>query len=150
MSITKNINTLRQVSDPFVGTKEELQAAFDCLEYEFKNHPVKGNGLSGIQINIPYKVSIIRIEKEIKKFGLKKKITTSYNLYNAEITKKEQKFVFKGEGCLSFPGQFKDTVRYNILEVKNGDGEVFKFSGLEAVVVQHELDHVDGILFTDR
>ena len=148
--ITENLNTLRQISEPFEGTKEELQSLFDCLDNELTNSKIKGSGLSGIQINIPYKVAIIRIENIVKRFGNKEKVLTSYNLYNAEIIKKEQLNIFKGEGCLSLPGQFGDTERYNLIEVKNGDEKILKFSGYEAIVVQHEIDHTNGILFIDR
>ena len=148
--ITENLDTLRQVSEPFEGTKEELESLFDCLDKELSNHKIKGSGLSAIQINIPYCVAVIRMEQVYKRFGKKEKKLISYNLYNAEIIKKEQKTTFKGEGCLSFPGKFEDTIRYNLIEVKNGDGKILKFSGYESVVVQHELDHFDAILFTDR
>lgn len=148
--ITENIDTLRLVSDPFSGTEEELKAMFDCLEHEFNNHAVKGTGLSGIQVNLPYRVAIIRIERECKAHGRMRKTLISHNLYNAEVLRKEQPFTFKGEGCLSVPGEFKSTKRFNFIEIKNGDGEILRFSGFDAVVVQHELDHWDGVLFTDH
>jgi peptide deformylase len=148
--ITENVDTLRLVSDPFSGTDEELKAMFDCLEHEFKNHAIKGTGLSGIQVNLPYRVAIIRIEREYEAHGQKHKSLISHNLYNAEIIRQEQSFVFKGEGCLSVPGEFKNTKRFNLIEIKNGNGEILKFSGFDAVVVSHEIDHWNGILFIDR
>jgi len=148
--ITTNLETLKQVSEPFSGTEEELQALYDILEHDLGTHEVIGSGLSGIQINIPYRVAVIRIVKTIKKHGEEEKVLKCYNLYNAEITTKSQPFTFKGEGCLSLPGEFEDTLRYNQITVENGDGEILNFSGFEAVVVQHEMDHWQGILFTDR
>lgn len=135
--ITENRRTLRQFSSPFKGTKEDLDNIFSCLEFELETHPLKGCGLSGIQISYPYKVCIIRSE------GLK------LNLYNAEIVSKIQPFIFKGEGCLSVPGVHCDTQRYNLIEVKNGDGKILKFSGFQAVIIQHEIEHWEGKLFLD-
>jgi peptide deformylase len=58
------------------------------------------------------------------------------------------------DGCLSFPGLFGETARPHLLRVAGLDekGEPFDrtFRGFDAVVVHHELDHLDGILFVDR
>lgn len=135
--ITQDIETLRQVSEPFNGTEEELKALFECLEFELKLTNNRGVGLSAIQINIPIRACIIR--------GSKK-----YNLYNAKIVSSQQRYVFKFEGCLSIPRVTEATTRYNLIEVQNGNGETFKASGFDAVIIQHEIDHWDGVLFTDR
>ena len=136
--ITTNLETLRLKSLDFDGTPEELTQLFNCLEFELHNSQNGGDGLSAIQINVPTRVSIIRT-KNLK-----------INLYNPEIVKKEQLFVFTGEGCISIPQKFVNTNRYNLIEIKNGDGTTHKFSGYEAVVVQHELDHFDGITILDK
>lgn len=135
--ITQDLETLRQVSETFNGTEEELKALFECLEFELKIANEKGVGLSAIQINIPLRACIIR--------G-----SSKYNLYNAKIVSKQQAYVFKYEGCLSIPRVTEATTRYNLIEVQNGNGETFKVSGFDAVIIQHEIDHWDGILFTDR
>ena len=58
------------------------------------------------------------------------------------------------DGCLSFPGLYGETVRPHFLRVAGHDeeGEPFErvFTGFDAVVVHHEIDHLDGILFIDR
>jgi peptide deformylase len=72
------------------------------------------------------------------------------NLYNATIVKAEQPFLSKEEGCLSLPGVRCDVNRYNIITVKNGDGVETKYSGFDAIVIQHELDHWDGVIITDK
>ena len=131
--ITTNIDILRTKSEDFKGTEEELNALYAVLDFELSHAPFQGVALSAIQVNIPYRVAIIRSK------------TSNVNLYNAKIVKTEQPFVFKGEGCLSFPNQFIDTRRYNI-----GDGKELKFSGFDAVVVQHEIGHWDGDLFIDH
>lgn len=135
--ITQDMETLRQVSQPFTGTDEELKALFECLEFELRIANRRGVGLSAIQINIPLRVCIVR--------G-----SSKHNLYNAQIISRQQAYVFRFEGCLSIPNVTEATTRYNLIEVRNGNGETFKVSGFDAVVIQHELDHWDGIVFTDR
>jgi peptide deformylase len=58
------------------------------------------------------------------------------------------------DGCLSFPNLYGDTVRPHFLQVTglNEAGRPFSgvFSGFDAVVVHHEIDHLDGVLFIDR
>lgn len=136
--ITTNIDVLRVKSEEFKGTEEELAALVNVLEFELSHAPHQGVALSAIQANIPYRVAIIRSK------------TTTLNLVNAKIIKSEQPFVFKGEGCLSFPNKFITTNRYNIVTVLNGDGKEHKFSGFDAVVVQHEMGHWDGDLYIDH
>ena len=57
------------------------------------------------------------------------------------------------EGCLSVPGQFAEIERPNTCEVEyldyNGKSKLLKASGLLATCIQHEMDHLDGILFID-
>lgn len=72
---------------------------------------------------------------------------------NPEITKKEGKEIFE-EGCLSFPGLFIKIKRPKKIEVsyQDLDGQVktIQADGLLARVIQHELDHLEGILFIDK
>jgi peptide deformylase len=74
-------------------------------------------------------------------------------LINSEIidAAKEQRDF---DGCLSFPGLYSETVRPHYLRVTGLDetGHPFErvFEGFDAVVVHHEIDHLDGVLFIDR
>ena len=137
--ITYNIETLRNPSLDFDGTEENLKHIIMLLEFELKTHPqTSGVGLSAIQINVPVKVAIVRLEKLV------------LNLINAQIIHAEQPYEFEGEGCLSLPGYFCKTKRYNLITLRNGDGSETKYSGYEAAVIQHEIDHWHGIIFTDR
>lgn len=64
----------------------------------------------------------------------------------------EQKSIYE-EGCLSIPGQYADVVRPASVKVKfqdvEGQAHEEEFSGLDAVCVQHEIDHLNGVLFID-
>jgi len=73
---------------------------------------------------------------------------------NLEIYDREEQFLFRDESCLSFPGQQMDTLRFNRVYVKYRD-ENFEerrviAEKLEAVIFQHEVDHLNGILYKDR
>lgn len=118
--------------------EETLDGIIEDLDKELKKSKIKGAGLSAIQIGLPLRVAIIRTEE------------LSMNLYNAKIVGGSEPIVFKGEGCLSIPNKYVDTNRMLKIRVKNGNGEEFDLQGFEAIVCQHELDHWDGILFTDR
>ena len=73
---------------------------------------------------------------------------------NPEIQKLSGKDVRAEEGCLSFPGKYLPVVRPNKVKAKftdqSGKKQIMKASGLLARAIQHETDHLDGILFTER
>ena len=74
-------------------------------------------------------------------------------LVNPEITMSEGTVIGE-EGCLSLPGLYGDVVRKAVVEVKALDGEgrlvALRLEGLASRVVQHEIDHLDGVLFIDK
>jgi len=121
---------------------EGINYIISNLEYDLKNSKISGVGLSAIQIGYPVRLSIIRTKK------------VSLNLINAKIIEKEDPIVFKGEGCLSFPNIYFNTTRFNQITIENttieGNKEILVFEGFEAVAIQHEIDHQDGILFFDH
>jgi len=132
-------NVLRQSSVEIEYSNKELLALIiELLEQNLKNSKIPGVGLSAIQIGIPLQVAIVRTPN------------LKLNLYNTKIINMQKPFIFKNEGCLSIPNVFKDTQRFNLIEIENGDGQIFKLRGYEAVVVQHELNHFKGELFLDH
>jgi len=111
----------------------EAQDIVRKLEMELATSKTSGIGLAANQIGIDAKVCIIRVGK------------FAVNLANPEITEKLDLCLFDNEGCLSYPDQWLTTARYNEIVVKdlfNPNGIVC--SGLLAVVVQHETDHLYG------
>lgn len=118
---------------------EEVSNIILQLEKSLKDSEVEGIGLAANQIGIKKRVAIIRMDK------------ISINLVNADITSSYDKILVDGEGCLSFPGRTEKTFRFNEIHVKN---EVYPYNfiavGLLSVAIQHELDHLNGILFTER
>ena len=106
------------------------------LEAEL-NKAGNGIGLAAPQIDINAKVCILKINKLV-------------SLVNPVIVESFDLMEFHHEGCLSFPGQFVNTKRFNEVMVKDDihpNGVVF--TGLEAIVAQHEIGHLYGELMFD-
>lgn len=148
--ITTNQETLRLKSMEFKGSPEELKVIIQALEDDLATCQMKGVGLSAIQIGIPQRIAIIRYKEKIKTYGEKREIEVKRDLYNTIILEKKHPFIYEGEGCLSCPDTFLNTQRYNWIKIRNGDGTESVYSGFDAVLIQHELDHWEGVLITDR
>lgn len=101
----------------------------------------RGLGLAAPQVGESLYFFIVKIEGEKLVF------------INPEIIKKQGREIFE-EGCLSFPGLFLKIKRPQKIEVKfqdiDGQEKIIKANGLLARVIQHELDHLVGILFIDK
>tara|TARA_Y100001970_G_C14183337_1_gene831072 strand:- start:377 stop:901 length:525 start_codon:yes stop_codon:yes gene_type:complete len=115
----------------------------DMLETMYK---APGIGLAAIQIGVLKRVVVIDLAKNNDK---KKPLY----LVNPEITFKSNKKAVYEEGCLSLPGQFAEIERpaecqINYLDYE-GKNKNLKAEGLLATCIQHEIDHLDGILFID-
>ena len=102
----------------------------------------QGIGLAGPQIGELKRIIAVKLEEDIQLF------------INPEIVKKSKETEIMEEGCLSFPGLFLKIKRARKVEIKALDIEgkeiQIKTEGLSARVFQHEIDHLDGILFLDR
>lgn len=100
-----------------------------------------GVGLAAPQVGVSKRVVVIDIGDGI------------YELINPEIVKKEGS-VIGGEGCLSVPDYEGEVERAEYVECeftdRKGQRMILQANGLLAVAVQHELDHLDGILFIDK
>ncbi|MGE5178627.1 MAG: peptide deformylase [Bacteroidota bacterium] len=105
----------------------------------------KGVGLAAPQVGESIRVFIVDVEDEVGR--------TKRAFVNPVITKREGTMVGE-EGCLSIPGYREDVKRWAVIEVeaKDENGRPFTLAaeGLLARAIQHELDHLDGILFIDR
>ena len=124
-----NILKTKSINVGFLNSRGLIKDLEDTLK--ITKH---GIGLSAIQIGVAKKVSIIRL------FDFK------LNLINAEIIEKQSIIRVKNEGCLSLPGLYIDTKRYNYIKLNNRK----KYSGLIAIAIQHELDHQKGLTILDR
>ena len=126
-----------------VGT-EELKIAEKMKKIMLK---APGVGLAANQIGILKKiVTIFFVDQETKK-------ETQYNLFNPNIIYYSNEKVIMEEGCLSIPEQFADIERSQkiIVEYLNDKKKLVKkkVQGIEARILQHEIDHLSGKLFVD-
>lgn len=141
MIITNNEQALRIKCEDVL--LDEVGTLTDTLRAELirANRLGKsGVGLAAPQIGIAKKIAII-LANDIE-----------INLVNCNIEKVFDPANFKQEGCLSFPGRTEDTVRFQEIYVINNliYPHSFIATGILSVVCQHEIDHLNQILFFDR
>jgi peptide deformylase len=126
-----------KIKDPKSSEIKEL--VFDMLETLEKNN---GLGLAAPQVGKSVRLCIIKLEGK------------TYIFINPKIKSKSWKKEILEEGCLSFPGKFMPVKRSKKVKVEAMDrkGEKIKIEaeGLLARAFQHEIDHLDGILFINR
>ncbi|OGS59762.1 MAG: peptide deformylase [Elusimicrobia bacterium RIFOXYB2_FULL_62_6] len=107
---------------------------------------VGGVGLAAPQIGLELRLTVIKIKKENDEY-------LKLVLINPELVEKSGSR-YEEEGCLSFPGLYAKVKRYSKVKARalNEKGLPIEVNaeGLFAKAVQHELDHLDGVLFTDR
>jgi len=115
------------------------------LQSELMKH-YTGVGLSAIQLGIPVRMCIIKI---IDNFTLRKTDSQFLTLWNPTIISKSNMQV-ANESCLSIPDATIPICRCMHIEVLNGDDQIFYFSNFNARIVQHEIDHMDGVLIIDH
>ena len=142
--ITEPNKLLRQISKQVdsVG-KEEKKLMDDMLETMYA---ANGIGLAAIQIGIPKRIIVIDLNRdEIQKKPM--------YFINPVIKNKDPLKATYEEGCLSVPNQFAEVDRPSKCEVEyldyDGNKKLLKADGLLATCVQHEMDHLEGILFID-
>jgi peptide deformylase len=146
----KNIpEVLRAPAQP-VSDVAEVAALFD--EFIQTLHDTGGLGLAAPQVGISKRFIAIHNEPEGEK-DKSPKIPLTF-LINPEIVKISEKALQWEEGCLSLPGYVGTVIRAESLKVQGlnrfGKKVTVKASGLYACVLQHEIDHLDGVLFTDK
>ena len=142
--LTEPNKLLRQISKNVeVVGKEEQQLMNDMLETMYA---ANGIGLAAIQIGIPKRIIVMDISKDENK--KEPRFFVNPQIKNID----ELKSTYE-EGCLSVPNQFAEIDRPSKCEVEyldyNGVKKNLKAEGLLATCIQHEMDHLDGILFID-
>ena len=153
--LTEPNKLLRVKSLPVQKVDEELQKLMDDMLETMYAAP--GIGLAAIQVGVPKRVIVIDIgsRDESKNTKDKKEEIRKNPMYfvNPEIIKKSKNNSTYEEGCLSVPGQFAEIDRPDKCHVKYldyyGQPKEIKAEGMLATCIQHEMDHLEGILFID-
>jgi len=144
-----NRHALRKKSRPIRVLNQPARRLIRDLKDTLSHHS-EGIGLAAPQINVHRRIIAVRLGMES---GDEWQPGPPIPLINPEIIEAGGE---KGDfdGCLSFPGLYAETVRPHRLRVRGMDeeGEPFDrlFTGFDAVVVHHEIDHLNGVLFIDR
>ena len=134
---------LRQKSSEVEKVTDETRKLMDDMLETMYDAP--GIGLAAIQIGVPKRVIVIDLSRDEKKNPL--------YFVNPKIIKKSDTDSTYEEGCLSVPGQFAEVDRPDKCHISfldyNGKKQEIKAEGLLATCIQHEMDHLEGILFID-
>lgn len=135
---------LRQKAQPVGDITPEITKLIDDMAETMYAAP--GVGLAATQIGEPHRVFLVDIAADDEPSNL-------LVFINPEIVRQEGQLTGP-EGCLSFPGISEDIKRAERVSVRarGRDGATFEIAadGLLAVAIQHELDHLDGVLMIDR
>ena len=142
--ITEPNKILRQKSIEVESVgKEEQKLMDDMLDTMYD---ANGIGLAAIQIGIPKRIIVMDIAKNDEK-------KNPMYFVNPIIKNKNKDLSTYEEGCLSVPNQFAEVDRPATCEVEyldyNGEKKILKAEGLLATCIQHEMDHLEGVLFID-
>ena len=135
---------LRKISQPIETVNNETKKLLDDMLETMYAAP--GIGLAAVQVGILKRIIVIDISKEKEK-------KNPFFLINPEIIFKSEKTSSYEEGCLSLPGHFAEIERPSECRVTyidyNGKKRELKANGILSTCIQHEVDHLNGVLFID-
>jgi len=136
---------LKQVSTPVAKVDDELRALMDDMLETMYDAP--GIGLAAIQVGVPKRVLVMDIATE-------EEGRAPRYFVNPEIVWESEELASYQEGCLSVPEMFGDVDRPAEVKVTfldyNGEVQEIHATGLLATCIQHEMDHLNGVLFIDH
>ena len=134
---------LREPTVPvkFETFEEQKRASFLAFSLTETLNKLRGLGLSANQVGLKERVCAVNMGEHI------------WVMFNPEIIERSETFADFAEGCLSYPGLYLKLKRPDHIKVRfqaiGGQYTEHEFNGLTAVCVQHEIDHLDGKLYTD-
>ena len=148
---------LRRKAKPITKFDKNLQTLIDDMIETMRDAP--GVGLAAPQVNISEQLIVVEYSEDDdddEDKGAEEKPEKPKKLYvmiNPEITKTSEEKVLGVEGCLSIPGIQGEVERFEAIQVKGlnrfGKPQKLKVHGWMARIFQHEIDHLNGVLFTD-
>ncbi len=152
---------LRRKAKPITKFDKALQTLIDDMIDTMRDAP--GVGLAAPQVNIGQQLIVVEYaeDDEEENFDEEESETPPpvkpkllYVMVNPEIVKASEEKVMGVEGCLSIPGIQGEVERHEAIQVKGlnryGKPQKLKVDGWMARIFQHEIDHLNGVLFTDR
>jgi peptide deformylase len=141
---------LREISKPVAAVDDEVRALVaDMFETMYA---APGIGLAAIQVGVPQRILVIDLQEPQEEGG--EPVKDPRVFINPEIVEHSDEEVPYTEGCLSVPDQYAEVDRPDRIRARwlDLDGKVREeqIDGLLATCLQHEMDHLNGILFIDH
>jgi peptide deformylase len=141
---------LRQISKPVEKVDDDLRALISDMFETMYDAP--GIGLAAIQVGVPKRVLVIDLQEPEEEGGDPVKAPKVF--INPEIVTASDQDVPYTEGCLSVPDQYAEVDRPDRIKARwldeNGKAHEEEITGMLAVCLQHEMDHLNGVLFIDH
>lgn len=141
---------LRKQAEPISSDYPKLNELIDNM-FQTMYH-ADGVGLAAPQIGLSIRLLVIDLEPFKEDDPILGEFKTV--MINAEILERSEEFVSAEEGCLSIPGVHESVSRADKIKIKYLDTEfkehIEEYEGFKARVIQHEYDHLEGHLFTDK
>jgi peptide deformylase len=149
--VTLPDGVLRRKARPVTKFDDRLQNLIDDMIDTMRDAP--GVGLAGPQVGVSERVIVVEYGEEAEE-GQEELPKKLYAMLNPEITRTSKETEVGIEGCLSIPGLIGEVERAYAVTVRglnrHGQPMRVKAEGWLARIFQHEVDHVNGVLFTDR
>ena len=141
---------LRQVSAPVDAVTDELRTLIDDMLETMYAAP--GIGLAAIQVGVPKRVLVIDLQEPEEEDG--EPVRNPLVFINPEIVEESETLQVYNEGCLSVPEMYAEVERPDRIRARwldrDGKAHEEELDGLLAICLQHEMDHLEGILFIDH
>ena len=135
---------LRRISEPVVAVTDDTRKIMDDMLATMYDAP--GIGLAAIQIGVPQRIIVIDLAKDDEE-------KAPLYLVNPEIVEASEELADYEEGCLSIPDFFEMVSRSKQVKIRyldrQGEKRELDCTGVLATCVQHEIDHLNGVLFID-
>jgi peptide deformylase len=154
MSILPIIETpdprLKLISKPVEVFDDKLQTLIDDMFETMYEAP--GIGLAAIQVGVARRLLVIDLQETDEE--TEENIKNPMVFINPEILEESEELTIYNEGCLSVPEQYADVARPSVIKAKwldrAGKEHVEQIDGMLATCLQHEMDHLQGVLFIDH
>ncbi len=143
---------LKKVADPVEKVDDKIRTLIDnMLETMYEND---GIGLAAPQVGISKRIVVIDLDQNFELSEKQARKGKPRVFINPEVTWETEDTRVFNEGCLSVPGQYADVARADKIKIKfmdyDGAEHEAEIDDMLATAIQHEIDHLDGILFIDH
>ncbi|HYC95334.1 MAG TPA: peptide deformylase [Sphingomicrobium sp.] len=141
---------LREISTPVEKVDDELRAFISDMFETMYDAP--GIGLAAVQVGVPKRLLVMDLQEPEEEGG--EPVKEPRVFINPEILSHSDHEVPYTEGCLSVPDQYAEVMRPDRIRARwldeHGESHEEELDGLLAVCLQHEMDHLEGVLFIDH